>query len=401
MAQFTVVIPTQTAGFSCIGDRCEDNCCRCTTWTITVDEDTYKKYQKVEGELGERLMASIEGEEGKRRFKFTAGDGRCLFLLEGGLCELHKDLGPDFLCMTCKTYPRITKWFNRTLEHSLNLSCPPVVRDYIYSRNKFEFSERVLNNETIPPAPGPYEADAHKIRAMIFGMVIYNKFTLMDKLAYIGMFMRSLAKIPKDEKFSASVDETISMYHKNLYEKGIMDGLHESRKNVDKDLRKELLIAIARIAALSIMAPEVSPEESMNSKLYELIRDFRGSVLNEGEMDRAIGAFDRIVVPYVNDNPHVFENYLFYEIYTTQFPKDSVEGFIEGYIALVGEFLSVLVFAAGMFRKGKRLRDWEMIGAIYLFHRTVSHNLDRRKKVGKIFESIGLGEFLGTFGAIK
>ena len=44
--------------FQCIADRCKDTCC--AGWEIDIDDASYEAYQKVPGEFGKRLMASIK-----------------------------------------------------------------------------------------------------------------------------------------------------------------------------------------------------------------------------------------------------------------------------------------------------------------------------------------------------
>ena len=57
--------------FQCIADRCPDTCC--AGWQIMIDQESLLKYSRVEGGFGNRLMTSIDWEEGA----FLQFDGRC------------------------------------------------------------------------------------------------------------------------------------------------------------------------------------------------------------------------------------------------------------------------------------------------------------------------------------
>ena len=107
------IMPDTTKDFQCIMSACEDNCCRNTTWAITVDPAAYKKYKELCNETGRRILECIEDTGTMLKFK-EFDDGKCPLMLESGLCYIHKELGAEFLCRTCATYPRVNNAFNRT-----------------------------------------------------------------------------------------------------------------------------------------------------------------------------------------------------------------------------------------------------------------------------------------------
>ena len=111
-------------------------------------------------------------------------------------------------------------------------------------------------------------------------------------------------------------------------------------------------------------------------------------------------AYDRLIVPYVNANPWVFENYLMYTLHSSQFPR-AVSNYADGYVGFLGEFIAMLVFTAGVFHKSERLTDEKMAASIYLFHRKVSHNINFRKEIAKCFSTSDFSFILGICGAIE
>ena len=96
--------------FHCIADRCPDTCC--AGWQILIDEESLEKYSSIEGGFGNRMLTSIDWEEGA----FLQFDRRCSFLNEEKLCDLYEEMGEEFLCRTCREYPRHTEEFENVRE---------------------------------------------------------------------------------------------------------------------------------------------------------------------------------------------------------------------------------------------------------------------------------------------
>ena len=100
-------VPEYFKEFKCIASECEDTCC--AGWGIVIDDETYKKYQKVEGCFGERLKNEIVNEAGENIFVLKGNN--CPFLAENKLCDIYKELGEEGLSYTCKQYPRYMEEF--------------------------------------------------------------------------------------------------------------------------------------------------------------------------------------------------------------------------------------------------------------------------------------------------
>lgn len=141
-----ITYPDYYKEFSCIAAACPDTCC--AGWGIVIDEKSRKKYGKVSGAFGKRLRKSIDQKE----HSFCQQQGRCAFLNAGNLCDIYAELGADYLCDTCRKYPRHIEEFENLREISLSLSCPEAAR-IILSRRKptvFLSKERKSREETYP-----------------------------------------------------------------------------------------------------------------------------------------------------------------------------------------------------------------------------------------------------------
>ena len=103
--------------FKCTASGCPDTCC--AGWGIMIDRASLKKYRDMDGPFGSRLHNSIHWKEGS----FKQYHGRCALLNEENLCDIYSEAGPEYLCRTCRTYPRHIEEFEGCREMTLCLSC--------------------------------------------------------------------------------------------------------------------------------------------------------------------------------------------------------------------------------------------------------------------------------------
>lgn len=121
--------------FRCIADKCENTCC--SGWQIEIDEKSQKKYENATGNYCDVLKNSItKNENGETVFKQSGLD--CIHL-KNGLCEIQKNLGENFLCDTCKNFPRWKNIFGGTTECGISTACPEASR-LIFAENELGFN---------------------------------------------------------------------------------------------------------------------------------------------------------------------------------------------------------------------------------------------------------------------
>lgn len=122
--------PSYYEKFSCIAGECPDSCCK--AWEIIIDKNTYNKYLNINDSIGEIIrdciITDIEGDK-----CFSLVDGRCPFLNDEGLCDIHLRLGEGFTSEICRTHPRFVEEYDGFTEVSLSLSCPEACRLIFFS----------------------------------------------------------------------------------------------------------------------------------------------------------------------------------------------------------------------------------------------------------------------------
>lgn len=125
--------PNYYEDFTCIADKCKDNCC--IGWEIEIDDKTYRKYKKVKGDLGERFKKDLD------KKTFILKNNRCPFLNDSNLCDIQACLGGNYLCKVCREYPRFTVEVDGITKLGLSLSCEEVGRIIFTQSEKVSFNK--------------------------------------------------------------------------------------------------------------------------------------------------------------------------------------------------------------------------------------------------------------------
>ena len=122
--------------FKCIADKCPDTCC--AGWQIIIDNKTMKKYKSIKGDVGKRLKKEII----KKEQRFNQYEKRCAFLNNDNLCDLVLAGGDEYLCRTCRMFPREIEEYDGLREISLSLACPVVADMLMDMDEKVTFIHR-------------------------------------------------------------------------------------------------------------------------------------------------------------------------------------------------------------------------------------------------------------------
>ena len=126
-----LIKPSYFDTFRCIAERCPDSCCK--EWDVLVDDDKAAIYRTLPGVLGDRLRQVLKEEDGA--VYMTIENRRCPMWREDGLCRIQAELGEEFLCKTCREFPRLTHDYGDFIEFGLELSCPEAARIILNSPN--------------------------------------------------------------------------------------------------------------------------------------------------------------------------------------------------------------------------------------------------------------------------
>lgn len=155
--------PHYYKNFTCIADKCIDNCCF-GGWQIDIDDETFDYYMNVPGEFGDRLREAVDTES----CCFKLVNGQCPFLQENNLCEIYGKLGPDKMGVVCTQFPRFSEYYGNVKETGIGLACEEAARIILNDEADFNLDESALDENEIE---GEYDSE--------LGSAL---FTLRDKL---------------------------------------------------------------------------------------------------------------------------------------------------------------------------------------------------------------------------
>lgn len=180
------------ARFSCLGDKCEDTCCK--SWSMQVDEATYSRYQSQAPEL---LDAVTTGHDGGHIMRRDPATDFCVKFADG-LCGIHRDYGSDFLGDACHFYPRVTRRLADTTLMTATMSCPEIARLALFEDDSaFAFGEGAVDR--VPDAlkdyaPAGLDAEgARKIHEAFIASALDDSHSAAHNMARIVSVAHSLA----------------------------------------------------------------------------------------------------------------------------------------------------------------------------------------------------------------
>ena len=174
-------VPGYYKQFTCIADRCIDNCCF-GGWQIDIDKETIDYYDTVQGDFGDRLKKYVDKEAGC----FTLNNGQCPFLLENNLCEIYKELGPEHMGLVCTQFPRFTEYYGNIKETGIGMACEEAARIILNDSTPFILEETDIDEEEIW---GEYDSSLGQslfiLRDKIMSMLDDTSLSLSNKLCVI------------------------------------------------------------------------------------------------------------------------------------------------------------------------------------------------------------------------
>lgn len=127
--------PNYYKNFSCIASACRHSCC--VGWQVRIDADAACRYRAIGGEMGKRLEAAMDTQDGETVFRLDE-ERRCPFLNEKGLCDIILTLGEGFLSEICTLHPRYRSCLSSRTELGIGIACEEAARLVLTQKEKAE-----------------------------------------------------------------------------------------------------------------------------------------------------------------------------------------------------------------------------------------------------------------------
>lgn len=362
--------------FVCIGSDCPFTCCG--GWGITIDEETDRFYQSVEGEMGERLRNCIHREDGNARI-ILKEDGSCPFLNEKGLCSIYINLGEEHLSNTCTYYPRYTFYEGDICFAGVSISCPEAARTYLTRESPLliDFAEdddvRSVNRDT------DWELFNRAIRVFTTSVSIAQNrdYSVKERVALIVLFVNGFQSCVIEGR---DPSDLIGLYSEPKCYADILD---------QTDIRYcDLVTKTAFSSGILSLFASIEGTDAKLPEITELIRYF-------GDPDNSVtdatvweSAFAIVTSP---DNEIWRENVLVYILFKYFMPglskKDFYDSLMTG-IGLVFNMCTCITALYTIMNGNLPERDY-IIMLVARLSRIIEHNQSVGSKISTFFSRSG------------
>ncbi|MDP4179495.1 MAG: flagellin lysine-N-methylase [Bacillota bacterium] len=380
-----ILVPQYLKEFRCIGSACEDSCC--VGWRVDIDNETFRKYQKVKDEeltdlfskYMHRNRATNHTDANYAKIKLM-DESRCPFLNESSLCKIQIKRGPEYLSDVCTTYPRITNIVNDILEKCATMSCPEAARIALLNPKEMEFDEcdepvtaRNIVRTQINTNELKFNNRPHKylweIRIFTITVLQDRKYRLSDRLIILGLFYQKLQEY-LEEKRVDDIPILIGTYVDNLEKEAFGESLSgiPAKYHIQMELLKEIA--------------DKRHEMGINSARYmECFAEFMNGIQynSEATMDengaRYREAWENFYEPYMKDHEYILENYLVNYVFKSLFPFDEEAEVFDAYMMMVIHYALIKMNLIGIAGYHKGLTDQQVIRLIQSFAKAIEHNV--------------------------
>lgn len=371
-----VLKPFYYDDFKCTANKCIDNCC--SNWNIDIDEKTYKKYKKLKGKWGKKINDNISRKRSNTNYlqygKINLKNNKCSLLSEDGLCTIHGKLGENYLCNTCKKYPREIRKYGEIYERNLSISCPEVARYIIKSKDNFSFymeDEKLSDLDKDYIVNNKYNEKLYNIlwdtRSLSMEIIQFKEIEIWKRISFFKMLTDKVQNIINEKQYD-NYEEVLNNFREQV-----------TNINVINSLDKISLIPEVKVkfiqSALQVRANQGTNNEKFNNLIKEYNNlsdknlDFKNKVENIIKKEEEFNI-------YLKEQENILENLLIYLIYkyfmNALYTKDlnaEVNNIILSYAMIK------MLLLARYNKNNKELSEEDFVEVFYLFSRTVEHNI--------------------------
>ena len=355
--------------FKCIGGKCKHTCC--AGWDITIDKKTYKKYKVSKFFTKEILRENFtKSKSGDIKFKLD-DNGVCPMQNENGLCNIHANLGEDFLCTTCKVYPRLYNLVDNSIEKVLVTSCPAVNEMFLLNRDKMAFDsvvsiedeKNLAIKERVDTRKDDYLKYFWDIRIFTISLLQNRDYDIEKRLTILGIVYNKLNELIKSGK-EDKILETLELYNSSLGDIKIFDWIDELEININfKSVILSQLI--------------VESENEYLKKLNENLKSIL-EISDNGVNEKYNLLIKTKYKKYIEEYEHTLENYLVNIVYSSAMPM-SGNSILEKYLYLAIQYSLVKIYLIST--DNENITEEDFIDVVTLLSRRLNHNYSYEKNI--------------------
>lgn len=313
MSRFEIFQPICVKNFKCIGNKCEDSCCK--EWNITIDKDTYLKYKSIEDDEIKKIVnkrIKLNKKEKDEKVKEVSyayfvldKNRRCPFWEKDELCLLHKKLGHESLCSTCSEFPRSKKILNNVLNYTLSPSCPEAARLILGNQDGLVFEKSELDGELPNNVINIKSTNLTIIKEFSIELMQYREINIEKRLILLASLFDD---INNDKQ---QIENIVNNYKKMIETKDFKIEIKEDlkSKNIQFSLYKEI--------------NKIKKKGTFTSSYLKYLNEISES-LNIKNKDKAFEKYKYIKENkydnFLNKYEYIIENYLVNRMFLNEFP---------------------------------------------------------------------------------
>ena len=372
-----VLKPFYYDDFKCIGGECIDNCCG-NNWRIDIDEKTYKKYKKLKGEWGKKINNNISRKRSNPNYlqygKINLKNNKCSLLSEDGLCTIHGSLGEDYLCNTCRVYPREIRKYGEIYERNLSISCPEVARYIIKSKDNFSFDledEKLSDLDKDYIVNNKYNEKLYNIlwdtRSLAMEIIQFKEIEIWKRISFFKMLTDKVQNIINEKQYD-NYEEVLNNFREQVTNINVINSL--DKISVIPDVKVKFIQSALQVRANNGLNNDKFTSLIIEyNELFDKDIDFKSNVENIIKIEEEFNT-------YLKEHKNILKNLLIYLIYKyfmkslhTKDLNAEVNNIILSYAMMK------MLLLARYNKNNKELNEEDFVEVFYLFSRTVEHNL--------------------------
>lgn len=387
MSKLKALVPEYLKDFTCIGSNCEETCCK--NWKITVDKETYKKYKRLKNNDFHPLKdnkviknkKSISNEDYAIINLDKNNEKYCPFLNEDLLCNIYTNLGEDYMCDTCKTYPREFSFVDDELEISLVPSCPEAARKILYSPNGICFEHIELDYQKYMDykkriyTKGRFlSKNAHKyfwnIRIASITILQNRNIDIVSRLTFLGILYKKVNALIKQKNYQLIDDEIIKFVNtvEHLNDNSLLDSLSEN-KFQQALLCKEIILGLENIS--------LKNKDSAISIFINSTIDF---FKKREDADKLLNEYNFIIKnkirPFFDSDTGsmMIENYLVNKYFLDLMPFTYPDDMWKSLIVLCGDYFIIKSLMLRIAKDNDSIKEDDFFSIVCSVSRSLTHN---------------------------
>jgi len=313
---------------------------------------------------------------------------------EESLCRIQLELGEEYLCNVCATYPRIANIVNNVFEKSATMSCPEAARLALLNPDRIEFDEinepintrnlchKQIDTHTLALSNKP-ERYFWELRIFTIQVLQNRDYTLAERLIILGMFYHKV-QTRIDAGQIEEIPNIIASYTNLLDREELREEL--ARIPTQVTIQMELMKQLTDERVIK----GVSSQRYLNCFAHFLhgIQYTREATVEEIAV-RYQEAEEKYYRPFMADHEYILENYLVNHVFKNLFPFTGEKSLFDNYVMMVVHYSLIKMHLIGMAAFHQGLTKELVIMLIQSFARVVEHDVQYLKHAFKLLKDNG------------